>query len=306
MTSEGVNGHAKLRTDIRDLEETSLINRAVGTAGQPLKPGQRRRGRWYGSVEFDILQFVALSAVLIWVILRGAQGMGYNWQWAKVPRYLYRVVDGEVVLGPLTKGLLVTLDITWIAMLLCIAIGTGVAVLRLSGSRIGRAIAWTYIEVIRNTPILVQILIMYFIIGRIFSIPRFWAGVLCLAFYEGAFAAEIIRGGITSVRKGQWEAARSLGLSAFDVYRDIVIPQAIPLMLPPLAGVLVNLVKHSAIVSVIAVFDLATQARTVVSDTFLAFEIWFTAACMYLCVTIAISLVASWLERRYNCSTLAS
>ncbi len=276
-----------------------------GTAVGVTKARPRRPVRWYRSTAIEILQFAILAAALAWVVVRGAQGMGYNWQWAKVPRYLYRFVDGEFVLGPLAKGLLVTLDITWIAMILTIAIGIGVAILRLSDSLVGRAIAWIYIEVIRNTPILVQILIIYFIIGRIFSIPRFWAGVLCLALYEGAFAAEIIRGGIVSVRKGQWEASRSLGLSTFDTYRDIVIPQAIPLMLPPLAGVLVNLVKHSAIVSVIAVFDLATQARTVVSDTFLAFEIWFTAACMYLGITISLSLVASWLEQHYNRSNRA-
>lgn len=276
-----------------------------GTAVGVTKARPQRPVRWYRSAAIEILQFAILAAALAWVVVRGAQGMGYNWQWAKVPRYLYRLVDGELVLGPLAKGLLVTLDITWIAMILTIAIGIGVAILRLSDSIVGRAIAWIYIEVIRNTPILVQILIIYFIIGRIFSIPRFWAGVLCLALYEGAFAAEIIRGGIVSVRKGQWEASRSLGLSTFDTYRDIVIPQAIPLMLPPLAGVLVNLVKHSAIVSVIAVFDLATQARTVVSDTFLAFEIWFTAACMYLGITISLSLVASWLEQHYNRSNRA-
>jgi len=94
--------------------------------------------------------------------------------------------------------------------------------------------------------------------------------------------------------------AQSLGFSPFDMYRDIILPQAIPLMLPPLGGVLVNLVKHSAIVSVIAVFDLTTQARTVVSDTFLAFEIWLTCAAMYLVITIALSMVVAWLERRYQ------
>ncbi|MBP6852844.1 MAG: nickel transporter, partial [Rhodoferax sp.] len=76
--------------------------------------------------------------------------------------------------------------------------------------------------------------------------------------------------------------------------------QAVPLMLPPLGGVLVNLVKHSAIVSVIAVFDLTTQARTVVADTFMAFEIWLTAAAMYLVMTITLTLAVSWLEKRYR------
>jgi polar amino acid transport system permease protein len=263
-------------------------------------PPPARSVPWFRSGWFEFAQFALLSAGAIWLTLRGAQGMAYQWQWAKVPRLLYRVVDGELIWGPLMKGLFVTLDIAWIAMLLTIAIGLATAMLRLSSSMVGRAIARVYIEVIRNTPLLVQILIFYFIIGRILGIPRLWAGILCLAFYEGAFAAEIIRGGIVAVHKGQWEASRSLGLLTRDMYRDVILPQAIPLMLPPLAGVLVNLVKHSAIVSVIAVFDLTTQARTAVSDTFMAFEIWLTAAAMYLVVTITLSLAVRWLERRYR------
>ena len=263
-------------------------------------PPLARHVPWFRSSWFEFAQFALLSGAAIWMTVRGAQGMDYAWQWAKVPRFLFRFVDGELIWGPLMQGLFVTLDIAWIAMLLTIAIGLATAVLRLSQSMVGRAIARVYIEVIRNTPILVQILIFYFIIGRILGIPRTWAGLLCLAFYEGAFAAEIIRGGIIAVHKGQWEASRSLGLLTRDMYRDVILPQAIPLMLPPLAGVLVNLVKHSAIVSVIAVFDLTTQARTIVSDTFMAFEIWLTAAAMYLVVTITLSLAVRWLEVRYR------
>ena len=272
---------------------------AGGLAGRR-RPPSARVVPWHRSAWFDGLQFAVLASAVVWLTVRGAQSMGYNWQWAKVPRFLYRSVDGAFIPGQLLNGLLVTLTITSIAMLLTVAVGLVVALLRLSHSIVGRGIARVYIEVIRNTPILIQILIIYFIIGRIFAIPRFWAGVLCLALYEGAFAAEIIRGGITAVHKGQSEASRSLGLSTFDMYRDVVLPQAIPLMLPPLAGVLVNLVKHSAIVSVIAVFDLATEARTAVSDTFIAFEIWLTSAAMYLVVTISLSLAANAIERHYR------
>ena len=263
-------------------------------------PPAARAVPWHRSDGFEFAQFAVLCGVALWVIVHGAQGMGYKWQWAKVPSFLFRIVDGELIWGPLMKGLFVTLDIAWVAMLLTIAIGLATAALRLSDSVVGRAIARVYIEIIRNTPLLVQILIFYFIIGRILGIPRLWAGILCLAFYEGAFAAEIIRGAIVAVHKGQWEASRSLGLLTRDMYRDVILPQAVPLMLPPLAGVLVNLVKHSAIVSVIAVFDLTTQARTLVSDTFMAFEIWLTAAAMYLAVTLALSLVIRWLERRFR------
>ncbi|BCO28408.1 hypothetical protein MIZ03_3308 [Rhodoferax lithotrophicus] len=248
----------------------------------------------------EVGQFVALFGVLAYLAIHGAQGMGYQWRWNKVPRYLVRVIDGELVWGPLLRGLWVTLEVASMAGVLALAVGLLVALMRYSRSVMGPALAWLYVELIRNTPILVQILIFYFIIAAVFGIPRLWAGVLCLACYEGAFVAEIIRGAVGAVRKGQWEAAQSLGLPGIRIWTDIVIPQAIPLMLPPLGGTLVNLVKHSAIVSVIAVYDLTTQARTVVSDTFLAFEIWLTTAALYLAITIPLSLIVTALERRYR------
>lgn len=262
--------------------------------------GVKRRVRWHQSQWFELLQFVVLLGAMTWVVVHGAQSMGYLWKWDRVPRYIYRIVDGELIWGPLAKGLFVTLDISWKAGLLSVLIGLTTALLRLSRSVVGPAIAWVYIELIRNTPILVQMLIAYFIVAAILGIPRLWAGILCLAFYEGAFAAEIIRGAVVAVRKGQREAGLSLGFSTVYLYRDIILPQAIPLMLPPLGGVLVNLVKHSAIVSVIAVYDLTTQARTVISDTFMAFEIWLTTAALYLLITVTLSFFVLWLERRFR------
>ncbi len=255
---------------------------------------------WHRSAWFEALQFAVLAGLLVAVTVHGAQSMDYQWKWSKVPKYIYRVIDGELIWGPLMKGVFVTVDIAWTAGLLAMAIGLVVALLRLSGSVVGAAIAWVYVEVIRNTPILVQMLIFYFIIAAILGVPRQWAGILCLAFYEGAFTAEIIRGAIVAVHRGQREAGQSLGFSTFHLYRDIILPQAVPLMLPPLGGIVVNLVKHSAIVSVIAVFDLTTQARTVVSDTFMAFEIWLTTAALYLLVTVSLSLWVLWLEKRFR------
>jgi len=262
-------------------------------------PPPRPPTPWHRAAWFDLALCALLAAAVFWTVLAGASAMGYAWRWDRVPRYIWRIVDGEFIPGPMLKGLLVTLDLSWISMLLALAIGLSAAVLKLSGSLAGRVLAGAYVEAIRNTPILVQVLIVYFIVGRIFDIPRFWCGVLTLSLYEGAFAAEIIRGAIVAVRKGQWEAGASLGLSRFDVYRDVVLPQALPLMMPPLAGVLVNLVKHSAIVSVIAVFDLATETRNAVADSFLAFELWLAAAGMYLAVTMSLSLLAWLVERRF-------
>ena len=255
---------------------------------------------WYRSWWFDVVQFAVLMGALLGLTVYGARSMGYAWQWQKMPRYFYRVVDGDFILGPLLKGLLVTLNLSWVSMLLAMAIGLAVAMLRLSPSIMGRGLARFYIELIRNTPMLIQILIIYFIIAKIFGISRFWSGVLCLALYEGAFAAEIIRGAIIAVPRGQMEASRSLGLSTYDTYRDVLLPQALPLILPPMAGVMINLVKHSAIVSVIAVFDLATEARTAIADSFLAFEIWLVTAGLYLMITIAVSLAANGVERHYR------
>ena len=268
-----------------------------------MKRPSRPKGRsllWYRSPQFELVQFIVLVGALLWVVVHGAQGMGYQWKWERVPKYIYRVIDGELIWGPLMKGLFVTLDIAWKAGLIGMLVGLLAALMRLSRSVVGRGTAWTYIELVRNTPLLVQVLIFYFIIAASLGIPRLWAGILCLALYEGSFVAEIIRGAIVAVKKGQREAGLSLGFRPADLYRDIILPQAVPLMLPPLGGILVNLVKHSAIVSVIAVFDLTTQARTIISDTFMAFEIWLTVAGMYLAITMTLSLGVLWLERRYR------
>ena len=285
--------------------QTAVIGRDGTLAQANLRPPsstarERRISARRKSRIIDITSFLLLVAALGWLVMRGAAGMGYNWQWFRIPRYLWRVIDGQLIWGPLMKGLFVTLQISAVALVIALAVGLVTALLRLSSSLVGRAIARVYLEVIRNTPMLVQVLVFYFIIAQVVGLNRFWSGVLCLAFYEGAFAAEIIRGSIVAVRRGQWEAARALGLRPFDIYRDVVLPQALPLMLPPLAGVLVNLVKHSAIVSVIAVFDLTTEGRTIVADTFMAFEVWLTVAGLYLLVTLSLSLLVLWLERRYG------
>jgi polar amino acid transport system permease protein len=264
----------------------------------PARAAPSRRGKRRRADAIDLAAFVLLGGGVVWFAVQGAQSMGYNWQWFRVQRYLWRVIDGEIVWGPLVQGLVVTLQISALATAIALALGLLVALMRLSDGIMANLIAGAYVEAIRNTPILVQMLIFYFIIAQILGVNRFWSGVLCLALYQGAFASEIVRAGILSVRRGQSEAARSLGLGPFDTYRDVILPQAVPLMLPPLAGVLVNLVKHSAIVSVIAIFDLTTQGRTIVSDTFLAFEIWLTVAAMYLVVTLTLSALVAWLERR--------
>ena len=264
-----------------------------------------RARRRRNSAITDTLQLIILGAGLIWLVLRGAGEMNYVWQWHRVPQYIYKVIDGELIFGPLLDGLMVTLELSVYSIVLGLVIGLITAFLRLSDSYSGKLLATVYLELVRNTPLLIQLFVFYFVLGPIFEIDRFWVAVLCISFFEGSFASEIIRGGILSVRKGQVEASESLGLSRAATYRYIILPQALPIILPPLAGILVNLIKHSAIVSVIAVFDLTTSGLDIISETFMAFEIWITVAAIYLVITISLSIVISRFERYMKRSMLA-
>jgi len=268
----------------------------VAASGRAQRQAQQRASRRRSAL-VDSAAFAVFAGLVVFLAIRGAASMDYTWQWARLTPYLWHVVDGELIPGSLVKGLQVTLQVAGGAALLTLPLGLAVALLRLSDSIVGRFLAGVYIELIRNTPLLLQILIVYFIIGRIFGIPRLWCGILTLALYEATFAAEIIRGAILSVARGQWEASRALGLRAADTYRSIILPQALPLMVPPMTGVLVNLVKHSSIVSVIAIFDLTNEGRTIAADTFMSFEVWLAVAAMYLVITITLSLLAAGLER---------
>lgn len=251
------------------------------------------------SIFVDLLQFFLLMTFLFWVGWRGVDAMEYRWQWYRVPNFFYKQIDNEIIWGPLIYGLQITLYVSAWGMVLALLIGLITALLRRSNSISGRLVARVYLEAIRNTPLLVQVSIFYFVLQPILGINNpLWTGILCLAFFEGSFASEIIRGGIVSVEKGQWEASKTIGLNRWQTYFHVVLPQAIPIMLPPLTGILVNLIKHSAILSFVAVFELTTEARNLIADTFMSFEIWMLVGGMYLVMTIALSTLVGFFERR--------
>ncbi len=202
------------------------------------------------------------------------------------------------VAGPLLDGLGVTLQVVAASLALALLAGLLAALLRQSGSRVGRALAVGYVETVRNTPLLIQLFVVYFVLAPVLGMGRFAAGVLALSLFEGAYIAEILRAGILSVPTGQWEASRSLGMDVPGTYMEVVLPQAARTALPPLTGQLVSLVKDSSLVSTIALHDLAMQAQAVAADTFLVFEVWFLVAGMYLALTLALSALAQLLERR--------
>ncbi|PLX85967.1 MAG: polar amino acid ABC transporter permease [Desulfuromonas sp.] len=231
-------------------------------------------------------------------LLSGAEFLGYNWQWVRIPRYLYTSGPDGFSAGPLLQGLGLTLQISSVSLLFSLLIGLLIALLRLSHSSVARWIAVIYLELIRNTQLLIQIFLIYFVVAPILDIDRFASAVLALSLFEGAYASEIIRAGILAIPKGQWEAAASLGMGRGQSYRYIVLPQALRQMAPPLTSQGVSLIKDSALVSTIAIYDLTMQGQQIVAETFLTFEVWFTVAAIYLVLTLGLSLLVRLLEWR--------
>ncbi len=251
----------------------------------------------------DVIQFLILVAVGVWLMGMSTERLGYNWQWYRVPRYLLTFEDGRFMAGPLLEGLKVTLHISAVGLVLAFGFGLMAALFRLSNSLVARILARGYLELIRNSPLLVLLFLIYFVLGPILGISRFTSAVLALSLFEGAYASEIFRAGIVSIQKGQLEAAYSLGLSTFDTYWYIILPQAFRMILPPLASQAISLVKDSALVSTVAIFDLTMRGQEVIADTFLTFEIWFVVAAIYLVITVTLSIIVNIMENRLRVLT---
>lgn len=252
------------------------------------------------SAIIDTGKYLLLMGAIFWLINIGTQRLGYNWQWYRIPQYLWQITDQGFSWGLLMQGLGVTFQITAISMVLMLIIGLSTALLRMSTSWAGRGVARVYMELIRNSPLLIQIFFIYFVVAPILDMSGFWAAVIALSLFEGAYASEIFRAGITSIDKGQWEAAKSLGMAPYAMYRHIILPQAIRRVLPPLTSQAVSLIKDSALVSTVAILDLTQQGRMIDAETFLTFEIWFTVAAIYLAITLTLSGVVRWMEQRSN------
>ncbi len=200
--------------------------------------------------------------------------------------------------GPLAHGLWVTLWISAVASVIGLIIGVVTGLCRVSKNLTLRQLSITYIEIIRGTPLLVQLFIFYFFLGTVLNIGRLPSGICALGIFAGAYVAEIIRAGIQSIPKGQMEAARSLGMNVPQAMVYIILPQAFKRTLPPLAGQFISLIKDSSLVSVIAITDLTKSGREVITSTFAVFEIWFVVAFLYLILTFTLSQVVAWVERR--------
>ena len=210
--------------------------------------------------------------------------------------------------GLMLQGLWITLKVSLISIVFGILLGLFTGLARMADNPALRWAAITYIELIRGSPLLVQIFIWYFVFGTLVNnllnkyglgeIPTMWFGVVSLALFAGAYVAEIVRAGIQSVHRGQMEAARSLGMSTALAMRKIILPQAFRRILPPLAGQFISLIKDSSLLGIIAIRELTKATREAVTTSLQPFEFWFTCAALYLVLTFALSLFVQYLERR--------
>lgn len=201
----------------------------------------------------------------------------------------------------LLAGAGVTIEITAIAVGLGFVLGLITSVCRLSSVKILRGIAICYVNIIRGTPMLVQIFLIYFALPMVIGerINPFVAAVVACSINSGAYVSEIFRAGIQSVDKGQMEAGRSLGLSWMQTMRYIILPQAFKHVIPPLGNEFISMTKETSLVSVIGFEELTRRGQLIIAKTYGSFEIWLTVAAIYLVMTLSIARLVSYLERRF-------
>jgi polar amino acid transport system permease protein len=210
--------------------------------------------------------------------------------------------------GILLQGMWITLKVSLYSIVFGIIIGLIGGVARLSTNPALKWSAITYVELIRGSPLLVQIFIWYFVLATLFNellkrygiseIPALWYGVAALASFTGAYVTEIVRAGIQSIHRGQVEAARSLGMTGAQALRHITLPQALRRILPPLAGQFISLIKDSSLLGMIAIRELTKATREVITVSLQPYEFWFVCAALYLVLTFALSMFVQYLERR--------
>jgi polar amino acid transport system permease protein len=277
----------------------------------------------------DLVISVIILAGVIYLSHKIRNGLNYKWNWQAIPQYFFRYdqESGRWVANLIMQGLFTTIRLSVWGTVLATVLGTIVGFCRLSQGLFYRLMGRTYVELIRNMPPLVLIFIFYYfvssqimpilaiddfilsqseIVQRVCTIilapsnflSAFLSALFTLAVFEGAYIAEIIRAGIQSIDKGQWEASHALGLSKWQQMRYVILPQAVQRILPPLAGQFISLIKDSSIVSVISIQELTFQGMELMAATYLTFEIWITITILYLVMTLTCSLAVQRLEVR--------
>lgn len=248
---------------------------------------------------------IALIAILGVFSLLGTlvfQSLGQQWDWSKPWQYRETLFRGWVATLLLSIGALAGSLIVGLLLML--------------GQRSPlSAVKWTcrlFLEFVRDTPLLVQLLVGYFVIfapllsrnlNDLGWDDKLIIGVILLSLFEGAYLGEIFRGGVDSIPRAQWESARAVGLSRLQIYRHVIFPQALRRVLPAIAGQFVSLIKDSSLLSVIGVQEFAYQARVYTSQTYGGLEAYVPLAIGYLILTAPVAFLSHRLERRYRDET---
>jgi polar amino acid transport system permease protein len=215
---------------------------------------------------------------------------GYVWDFSFLWGYRWLILTG---LG-------VTIAYTIGTILLGLLVGLATGLLRLSRSRLITAPLVAYVEIFRCTPLLVQIIWFYYALPVVIGIdiPAPVAAVLVLSLYTGAFYAEIIRGGVNSIERGQWDAARAIGMRRYQIMRHVVLPQALKRMIPPFMNQSIIQLKNTSLVSTIAVADLLYDGTIITAATYRPLEVYTLVAVIYFLVLFPLTLAAQQVERR--------
>jgi glutamine transport system permease protein len=200
----------------------------------------------------------------------------------------------------LLKGIPYTLMISFGGLLIGFVIGIVFGLLSLNKNRLLRWPATAYIEIFRGTPILVQVLFIFYGLPDLVGGPinALTAGIAAIALNSGAYISEVVRGGVQSIDPGQNEAGLSLGLSRSQTFWSVVWPQALRRMIPPLGNQAIVSIKDTSLFSVIGVGELVRQGQVYIATTFTAFEVYFMVALLYLSITLSLSLLLRYVERR--------
>jgi polar amino acid transport system permease protein len=235
------------------------------------------------------------------------------------PRFRWGIVGDYIISAPILDGLQLTLLLTVVAQFLGILIGIVLAIMRLSSNRVLARAAWIYIWFFRGTPLLVQLIFWYNIsalypeiaIGIPFG-PTFWQGnandlitpfavaILGLALNEGAYMAEIVRGGIVGIDRGQGESAKALGMTHMQTLRRIILPQAVKVIIPPTGNQTILMLKTTSLVSVLALADLLYTAQTIYARTFETMPLLMVVSLWYLGITSVLTFGQFFLERHFS------
>jgi polar amino acid transport system permease protein len=241
----------------------------------------------------------ALHAVLAIFIVTGLfvfsfQQLAYHWNWAAVYKYRAKFLQGWMV----------TVLISVTALVASTIIGFVFAFARRSRVVVVRYLARIYVELIRGTPLLVQILIFFYVVAESFHVAnRYLVGVLTLSLFAGAYISEIIRAAIESVGKSQIDSARAVGFTRAQTYRYVIFPQAFRQSMPPLAGQFASLIKDSSLLSIIASNEFTLTAQEVNAFTYSTLESYLPLAAGYLLLTLPISLWTRRLEEKSRYET---